>query len=126
MLLQSHDGAVHILPALPDNWKEGSVHGIMARGGFEISMEWKEGKVAEVTVHSRLGGNLRLRTYTRLLGENMVKAEGENPNNFFKPFKTASPIISDKATLKGVSLTEVFEYDIPTRAGKTYKFVAAK
>lgn len=126
MLLQSHDGAIHILPALPDNWKEGSVHGIMARGGFEISMEWKEGKVAEVTVHSRLGGNLRLRTYTRLLGENMVKAEGENPNNFFKPFKTASPIISDKATLKGVSLTEVFEYDIPTRAGKTYKFVAAK
>lgn len=126
MLLQSHDGAVHILPALPDNWKEGSVHGIMARGGFEISMEWKEGKVAEITVHSRLGGNLRLRTYTRLLGENMVKAEGENPNNFFKPFKTASPIISDKATLKGVSLTEVFEYDIPTRAGKTYKFVAAK
>ncbi|NLC86820.1 MAG: glycoside hydrolase family 95 protein [Bacteroidales bacterium] len=126
MLLQSHDGAVHILPALPDNWKEGSVHGIMARGGFEISMEWKEGKVAEVTVHSRLGGNLRLRTYTRLLGENMVKAEGENPNNFFKPFKTDSPIISDKATLKGVSLTEVFEYDIPTRAGKTYKFVAAK
>ncbi|MDD2590612.1 MAG: glycoside hydrolase family 95 protein [Fermentimonas sp.] len=126
MLLQSHDGAVHILPALPDNWKEGSVHGIMARGGFEISMEWKEGKVAEVTVHSRLGGNLRLRTYTRLLGENMVKAEGENPNNFFKPFKTASPIISDKATLKGVSLTEVLEYDIPTRAGKTYKFVAAK
>src|SRR5690554_6200374 len=123
MLLQSHDGAIHILPALPDNWKEGSVHGIMARGGFEISMEWKEGKVAEVTVHSRLGGNLRLRTYTRLLGENMVKAEGENPNNFFKPFKTASPIISDKATLKGVSLTEVFEYDIPTRAGKTYNLL---
>lgn len=126
MLLQSHDGAVHILPALPDNWKEGSVNGIMARGGFEISMEWKERKVAEVTVHSRLGGNLRLRTYTRLLGENMVKAEGENPNNFFKPVNTASPIISDKATLKGVSLTEVFEYDIPTRAGKTYKFIAAK
>jgi len=126
MLLQSHDNAVHLLPALPSIWDNGSVSGIMARGGFEVSMEWEEGEVTTVKVHSRIGGNLRLRSHTPLTGKKLVKAEGDNSNRLLMSPETATPIISDKASLEGLSLAEVFEYDIPTVAGKTYSFKAAK
>ena len=120
MLIQSHDGAVHLLPAVPDVWKNGSVSGIVARGGFEISMTWENGKVKEVAVLSKLGGNLRLRSYTPLTGKDLKKAEGKNPNLLLNPVEIAKPVISERATLKGIDLREVFEYDIPTEAGKTY------
>ncbi|WP_195630804.1 glycosyl hydrolase family 95 catalytic domain-containing protein [Bacteroides finegoldii] len=61
MLLQSHAGYIHLLPALPDNWQEGSIRGIRARGGFTIDMEWKKGKISRLSVTSNLGGTCRIR-----------------------------------------------------------------
>ena len=122
MLIQSHDGAVHLLPAVPDRWKKGSVSGILTRGGFEIAVTWENGEVTEVAVLSKLGGNLRLRSYTPLVGKNLKKAEGKNSNQLLNPVEIAKPIVSEQAKLKGVDLKEVFEYDIPTKAGKTYLF----
>ncbi len=61
MLLQSHAGYIHLLPALPDNWQEGSIHGIRARGGFTIDMEWKKGKITRLSVTSHLSGTCRIR-----------------------------------------------------------------
>lgn len=53
MLLRSCDGKIELLPALPAAWDEGSVSGIRARGGYEISMEWKGGKVAKCSITSK-------------------------------------------------------------------------
>lgn len=124
MLIQSHDGAVHLLPAIPDIWKTGSVSGIMARGGFEIAMNWENGNVKNVVVLSKLGGNLRIRSYVPLTGKHLKKAEGENLNLLLKPADIAPPIISDQAQLRGPFLRNIYEYDIVTEKGKTYSFKA--
>jgi alpha-L-fucosidase 2 len=62
MLLQSHGDQVSLLPALPTAWPAGSVSGLLARGGFEIALEWIGGTVLRGSIRSTLGRELRLRT----------------------------------------------------------------
>lgn len=66
MLLQSHEGGIEFLPALPDNWSEGRVKGLVARGGFEIEMEWKDGRLNQAAILSRCGGNCNIFTLQEL------------------------------------------------------------
>ncbi|KJF43452.1 glycoside hydrolase family 95 protein [Draconibacterium sediminis] len=60
MLMQSHQNQIDLLPALPDVWPAGSVSGICARGGYEIAMDWSEGKLNSVTVIAKAGGSTKL------------------------------------------------------------------
>jgi alpha-L-fucosidase 2 len=124
MLVQSHDGSLHLLPALPDAWSRGSIRGLRARGGFEVErLDWENGKITEVVIKSTLGGNCRLRVPNALVGEAgvaLTPARGINSNPFYQVEKVASPIISEKATLNKPDIPDTVLYDFPTTAGTVY------
>ncbi|MBQ6549218.1 MAG: glycoside hydrolase family 95 protein, partial [Prevotella sp.] len=120
MLLQSHDGAVHLLPALPDSWSEGEVKGLQARGNFTVDMKWKEGTLQEATVISKIGGTLRLRSYVPLTGDGLREAKGACPNPLFAPAVISEPLKSKELKkFQTLPLQKVYEYDIDTHAGQT-------
>lgn len=119
MLMQSHDGALHLLPALPDEWESGRVTGLMARGGFEVDMAWQDGQIDSVTVKSRLGGMLRLRSYVPLAGEGLKEASGDNRNPFYAVNEIKEPLVSTEIRPQYPQLKRVFEYDIMTTPGQT-------
>jgi len=101
MLLQSHDKFIYLLPALPAAWKQGSVSGLCARGGFEIAMAWKENNISKVTILSKVGGNCRLRSRVPLKCKGLVLVREK--------------IYADVAP--------TYLYELHTIKGETYKLV---
>ncbi len=121
MLIQSHDGAVHLLPALPNEWREGDVRGLRTRGGFVVNEQWSGGRLREASIRSTIGGKLRLRSYVPLTGNGLRVADGDCPNDLLKPASIKDPLQSKE--LKDFSplpVRKVYEYDIETKPGKTY------
>jgi alpha-L-fucosidase 2 len=99
MLIQSQEGFLHLLPALPQKWKNGSVKGLRAWGGFQISMDWKEGKITQSTVMSSVGGVCNVKT-----GQKVRK------------------VLSGKESVAFTNEDNGM-ISFQTKAGKTYRFV---
>ena len=75
MLLQSHSGEIHLLPALPKAWPEGKVTGLRARNGFEVDIEWRNGTLTRAVIRSQLGDPCRLRYGTKTREMKIAKGE---------------------------------------------------
>ncbi|MBB4804516.1 alpha-L-fucosidase 2 [Flavobacterium nitrogenifigens] len=62
MLMQSQNKEIHLLPALPDAWKDGEIKGLSAKGNFTVDIEWKDGKMTQSKIVSNLGGKCQIRS----------------------------------------------------------------
>jgi alpha-L-fucosidase 2 len=128
MLVQSHEGFIHLLPSLPSVWPSGEVKGLVARGGFVIDMKWKDGTLQEAIVFSRLGGDCLInvsREMTCKEAELLPDSVGYSNPLLKKPSRV--PYINEsKADLTGLNLESGKLYEFKTTAGRTYHLTAKK
>lgn len=121
MLIQSHGGEIHLLPALPQAWHTGKVTGLKARGGFTVDMEWANGQLTKATIHSVLGGNCRIRTNEkRTVNMTFEIAKGESPNRLFDVIDAGKPLIKDPSKLMEMTVNQGFVIDFKTKKGGIY------
>ena len=86
MLLQSHEGYINILPALPKEWENGEIRGLKARGGFEVDIKWQKGLLLEATIRSDIDGICRVKYNTKGLKMNLLDIQIKNVNDDIMEF----------------------------------------
>jgi alpha-L-fucosidase 2 len=125
MLMQSHEGEINLLPALPKEWSDGHIKGIKARGNFKIDISWKEGRLTQASIHSFLGGNCRIRTSVpvKVVEARSNPASGKNPNQLLPEVRAPKYIMKTNANLEKISDEMGYVIDFTTEKGKTYTIV---
>ncbi|MBO4598971.1 MAG: glycoside hydrolase family 95 protein [Bacteroidaceae bacterium] len=126
MLMQSYDGFIYLLPALPSVWKDGEIKGLKARGGFVIDMSWKDGKISRLEITSTLGGNCRLRSLNKLSGSGLKAARGSNPNPLFQIPEGLGMKNNSEVALNATGIKNTYLYDLSTKKGKKYVIIGKK
>jgi len=125
MLMQSHLGDIHLLPALPDAWAKGNIHGIRARGGFEVSIDWNNGKIEKTLITSTLGGNCRVRSAVplKVLETTYREAEGDNPNPLMIKPESIQFVDHSRTTAEGLHVPGEYIIEFVAEEGKSYTLI---
>jgi alpha-L-fucosidase 2 len=128
LLVQSHEGYIQLLPALPDELGNGEVKGLVTRGGFVIDLKWDNGSLQSLVIHSRLGGNCRIKVNGNLTGRDvrLQLAEGANPNPLLAEPDLVPFVNNAPDPLVEINPDPGNIYDFPTEAGKSYRFRMAR
>lgn len=129
MLVQSHAGAVHLLPALPAVWGDGSVGGLRCRGGFVLDrMTWSDGELEDAVLTSTIGGTLRIRSAVPLSsgGRKLRPTDAaECSNPLLRPQSVRRPLVPAGSSVCEENGSEFYLYDVETLPGRTYRFTRA-
>lgn len=118
MLLQSHNGAIHLLPALPDAWASGSVSGLMARGGFEINMTWENKLLKSARIKSIHGGTCRMRSWQQLKIKGAKTVQDNSTEIFWLNQHPGQPILTPGVNVERIPMKSWYEYEVKTKAGE--------
>ncbi len=117
MLLQSHDGFVHLLPALPDKWIEGEVSGLRARGGFEVDISWERGALKTAKIHCDRGGLLPIKSPVPLKIQGGELLDHSDENLFLEPMSPGDHLNHAEVDLPDFSHMKIYTYYVQTEVG---------
>jgi alpha-L-fucosidase 2 len=125
MLLQSHNGELTLLPALPSAWKTGSVKGIKARGNFTLSVNWGDGKLKQAKIYSGSGGVCRISSLQpiKVMEVKSTPANGSNSNGLNTSFGKPAYKKNEAATLVELNVAKRYVIEFIAEKGKTYTVV---
>lgn len=126
LLLQSHDGFVHLLPALPAKWQRGKVSGIKARGGFQVDLQWSKGRLQNARILAQRGGILPLKSPVplQISGGTVLKTTAANP--LLAAIDPGQALDHKQEALPEFVTPKVYEYYIQTNVGDTITLTAEK
>jgi alpha-L-fucosidase 2 len=114
MLLQSHEGFIRVLPALPDSWPSGEVRGLVARGGFVVDMNWSDGRIRNLVIYSRLGGACRIKVDGEMICRDTELSDSS-------PVES-NPLLQKPDPVKFVTLLKPETVDRQIPSGRFYSF----